>query len=434
MPDTAVTLEKRENARTSSFSKLPAAKNADEKEVQAFEEQIKTMDVPDRGDTITGTLLHATKRAVYVDLGAFGTGVIRGRELWDSLEDYTKMDPGTPITATIVRSDNEMGMMELSFRKASRAQMWEELHRLMKEGEDITVKIRSANKGGLMASVQGVNAFLPVSQLSPENYPRVEGGDSGAILERLNQLVGRKMKVRVITVQPEDKKLIISEKEVEFAKQRELLQDVPVGTRVKGVVSGIVDFGVFVRFPLPGAEDQEVEGLVHLSELSWKRVDDPNEVLKMDETVEVEIIGVDDTKISLSIKALQPDPWKESVKDFTVGQVIEGTVANVAPFGAFIELSKDIQGLLHISEIDSPDGERVTNAHNVIKEGETVKVKIISIDAAEHRLGLSQKALKGDTAAADAQALLEVSEEELAKEEEELKKARLAKFEASRKE
>ena len=436
MAEDVILTKKEEASSASSITKLvndavEEGKKAAAASVSEFEQHVEGMLVPSRGDEMTGKMLEATKNAVYIDLGSYGVGVVRGRELWDALEDFTKMEVGSEITATVLESDNEDGMIEMSFRKASKAQVWEDLKKKMESGDNITVKIRSANKGGLMTVVQGINAFLPVSQLTPEHYPRVEGGDSGAILDRLQDFIGSKMEVRVITSEPEENKLIISEKEVEFAKQRELLSEVPIGTKVKGKVSGIVDFGVFVKFPLPGNADQEVEGLVHLSELSWKRIQDPEEIVKQNDEIEVEIIGVDDTKISLSYKRLQEDPWKESVKRYAIGQVVEGVITKVAPFGAFVKLDDEIHGLLHISEIVSEDGERVTNAHNHVREGDNGKYKIISIDAEEHRLGLSQKAMQPGNQTEE-EVLAEVSEEDLSAKEEEMKKARLEKFAAAR--
>jgi ribosomal protein S1 len=247
----------------------------------------------------------------------------------------------------------------------------------------VGTKILAANKGGLMVEINNVVGFLPVSQLSLEHYPRVEEGDKSRILSVLNGYVGQMFNVQIITADSAEEKLIVSEKAV-FEKETEgKLSKLKIGEVVTGMVTGVVDFGVFVKFG-------ELEGLVHISELAWQRIENPKDLVHVGDTVQAKIIAIDKGRVSLSIKQLQPDPWQESVKKYQIGQVVKGKVSKIMPFGVFVELDKDIQGLAHVMELSH---EPVKSAEEVVKVGDDREFKIISIEPAEHRLGLSIKQL-----------------------------------------
>ncbi|MBU1167686.1 S1 RNA-binding domain-containing protein, partial [Patescibacteria group bacterium] len=226
-------------------------------------------------------------------------------------------------------------------------------------------------------------AFLPVSQLSSEHYPRVEGGDQGKILEKLRDFINHKINIQVITAEPKEEKLIISEKKAEFEKQKEKMGDLKIGDVIDGEISGVVDFGAFVKF-------NGLEGLIHISELAWQRIESPSDIVHVTEKVKAKVIGIDDTKITLSLKRLKEDPWLKNAKKYKVGDVIGGKVNKVTPYGAFIQLDKDIHGLVHISEISS---KKVDDIKNFLKVGSEKDFKILSIEPKEHRLGLSLKAV-----------------------------------------
>ncbi|HMQ02264.1 MAG TPA: S1 RNA-binding domain-containing protein, partial [Candidatus Doudnabacteria bacterium] len=247
----------------------------------------------------------------------------------------------------------------------------------------ISTKIVSANKGGLMVEVNNVPGFLPVSQLSIEHYPRVEEGDKNRILGILNSYVGQNFSVQVITADAEEEKLIVSEKAVHEEELQQSLSSLKIGETVTGQITGIVDFGVFVKFG-------ELEGLVHISELAWQRIENPKDLFKVGDTVQAKIIAIEKGRVSLSIKQLQNDPWQEAVKKYQLGQVVKGKVAKIMPFGVFVELDEDIQGLAHLGELAH---EEVKDATTIVKEGEDREFKVISIEPAEHRLGLSIKQL-----------------------------------------
>jgi len=230
---------------------------------------------------------------------------------------------------------------------------------------------------------------LPVSQLSSEHYPRVEEGDKNKILEILKSYVGKIFDVQIITADANDEKLIVSEKAVGEEALRGKIGQLQLGQVVEGEVSGIVDFGIFLKF---GAG---LEGLVHISELAWTRIDHPKDLYKVGQKVEAQVISIDRDRISLSIKRLQTDPWVESIKKYQVGQIVTGKVTKVMAFGAFVELDPEIYGLVHSVELSN---EEVKDPSEIVKIGDTKEFKIISIEPQEHRLGLSLRAV---TAAAE---------------------------------
>ncbi len=247
----------------------------------------------------------------------------------------------------------------------------------------VSTKILAANKGGLMVEINNVTGFLPVSQLSLEHYPRVEEGDKNRILSILNSYVGQLFSVQIITADSNEEKLIVSEKAA-FEKETEgRLSQLKISDIVTGFITGVVDFGVFVKFG-------DLEGLVHISELAWQRVENPKDLYRVGDSVQAKIIAIEKGRVSLSIKQLQPDPWQESVKQFQLGQLVKGKVSKIMPFGVFVELDKDIQGLVHANELS---WEPVKSADEVVKSGEDREFKVISIEPSEHRLGLSIKQL-----------------------------------------
>lgn len=334
-------------------------------------------------DVIEGTILSKGKNEVYIDIPGYGLGVVRGRELYDDERILSKMKIGDQVFALVVEQENKDGNVELSFRKAGHERVWSGLKELLDKREVVETKILEANKGGLMVEINNVLGFLPVSQLATNHYPRVEDGDKNKILSILQSYVGETFAVRVITADPEEEKLIVSEKAAQEEQTRKKLAELSVGVTVEGTVTGVVDFGVFVKF------GEELEGLVHISELAWQRIDDPKSLVKVGDKVKAQIISLDNDRISLSMKRLQKDPWSDVVKKYQVGQVVSGKVTKIMPFGAFVELDDDIHGLAHLGELSSTE---ITDPKEAVSEGETYRFKIISIEPESHRLGLSLKA------------------------------------------
>lgn len=340
----------------------------------------QTTPIPKVGDLVRGKVISVSKNLVRLDIEGLTTGVVRGPELEDESGQYDDINIGDEVEATLIQLENEQGEMELSFLHAGHQKAWNRLEDLLNEGAIVQAKIINANKGGLMARVGNVAGFLPVSQLTTEHYPRVEGGDKNKILEKLNQLVNKSLDVKVIDVNEIEEKLIISEKAAWEEKQKEVLAKYTVGTAIEGTVTGVVDFGAFVEF------DEGLEGLVHISELAWQRIDDPHDIIKVGDKVKAEIIGVEGSKISLSIKKLQEDPWTKAAEKYQIGDMVTGRVLKANPFGLFVELDDDIHGLAHISELaDTP----VEDPTTIAKPGDELEFRIISIESEKHRLGLS---------------------------------------------
>ncbi len=361
-------------------AKSTDANAADLKALLADKDFLK---IPKVGDVVKGTIISVSRNEIRMDIDGYKTGVIRGRELFDESSEYNNLKPGQEVEATVIELENELGEVELSFRYAGQQRAWDSLRKLMETGEIIPAKIIEANKGGLLARVNHINGFLPVSQLSPDNYPRVSGGDKSKILEKLKSFVGTNMNVKVIDVNEREDKLIVSEKAVWEEAQKGVLDKYKVGDVVEGVITAIADFGVFVKF-------DNLEGLVHISEIAWQRIDHPRDLVKVGDAVKAEIIGIEGSKIFLSMKKLVEDPWKKVGDKYKIGSIVEGKILKINPFGFFVELDRDIHGLAHISELSKKP---VKNVNEIGTVGETRKFKIVSIEPEQHRLGLSIKAM-----------------------------------------
>ena len=341
--------------------------------------------VPKIGDLVEGTVISISKNEIYLDLAGITTGIIRGREIYDESTEFSNLKIGDVAQATVVGLDNENGYMELSLREAGHKKAWDNLEKLYKEGKIVDSKVIDANKGGLMIKIGNVIGFLPVSQLTIEHYPRIEGGDKNKILTHLKSFTNQLLKTKIIDVNEKDEKLIVSEKAAWDDKQRKVVSQFKVGDKVKGKVTGVVNFGAFVEF------GDGLEGLVHISELAWQRIDDPRDIIKVGDIVEAEIIEIEETKISLSIKKLQKDPWTTVQEKYKINDKVKGKVLKVNPFGAFVELDRDIHGLVHISELSD---KKLNSPDAAIKVGENYEFTILSIEPENHRLGLSLKGPK----------------------------------------
>lgn len=335
--------------------------------------------IPQVGDIVIGTVLSSSKAEVRLDIGGITIGVVRGRELYHEADEYANLKPGDEIEATVVEEENENGELELSFRRAGEEKAWSTLFDAYENKKIIKVKVVDANKGGLLANYRQISGFLPVSQLAPENYPRVSGGDKGKILSKLKSYIGSEFEVKVMNLDRKEEKVIVSEKDAWQEKQKDIITKHKIGNVVEGEITAITDFGVFVSFA------ENLEGLIHISELAWQRIDDPADLFKVGDKIKAEIISIDGSKIFLSAKKLLGDPWKDVAKKYKEGQVVAGTILKVNPFGLFVELDKDIHGLAHITQLDLAPGRKIGDA---FKAGEKKEFTIISIEPKEHRLGL----------------------------------------------
>lgn len=329
------------------------------------------------GDIVEGEVIEKKGARLFVDLGSRGTGIVYGREYYVAADVIKRLNPGERVTAKVVEPDNPEGYTELSLKEAGREKNWKDLERLMASGELLKLRVREANRGGLILEHLGVLGFLPASQLSAEHYPRVEGGDKEKIYEELKKLVGQELEVSVIDVDSPDGKLIFSEKTKETERVRQKLAAYRVGGVITGEVAGIVSFGAFVKF------GDGLEGLVHISEIDWQLISNPADVLKVGQTVQAKIVGIEGDKVSLSLKALKPDPWMKAEEKYPKGSVVSGTVAKFNPFGAFVKLDGEIQGLAHISEFGTE-----AKMREMLKLDEPHEFRVLAVDAKEHRLAL----------------------------------------------
>jgi len=332
------------------------------------------------GKIVEGKVVGKGRSAVFLDLGNYGTGIIYGREYQEAKDELKKLKDGDPVNAKVVDLDNEEGYIELSLNQASSQLNWETLQKKKEDGEKILIKIEGANKGGLLTEIYGVQAFLPVSQLSPEHYPRVEGAESSRILIELQKFIGQEMEVKIFDLSPRDNKLILSERAKESEKIKKILEKYKVGDVAEGEVTGVTNFGVFMRF---GEKEEELEGLIHISVLDWQLIEDPSDVLKVGDKVKAKIISMTDDKVSLSLKALKKDPWEGIEEKYKKGDTVEGKVTKFNTFGAFVQIAPKIQGLCHISEFGTK-----TKMESSLKLEEEQEFQILSIDPARHRMSL----------------------------------------------
>lgn len=339
--------------------------------------------MPEPGTLIEGQVIAIQKNKILIDINGVTTGVISGKEAKDSEETIKTVKEGDMLSAYVIETENEEGYVVLSLRKANQEKTWKRFLEAYENSDVISVKANEANKGGLLLDVFGIKGFIPVSQLAPMHYPRVNDADANQILARLQKLVGEEFKVKIINIDKENGKLILSERAAMEAQRQEALKKLEVGQRVTGTISGIVKFGIFVAF-------EGLEGLVHISEIAWGHVKNPSDFGKIGDKVEVEVIGVDGDKISLSMKRLVNDPWLEAAKKYKLGTIVQGEVNRITPFGAFVKLNDEINGLIHVTEIDPP----VKDPSEVLKIGATVTAKVIAVEPDEHRVGLSIKALQ----------------------------------------
>lgn len=336
-------------------------------------QQLKT------GDVVEGVITSVRKHEIWVDLGASGVGVVMRREIGHG----QKIEEGETVTVSVVDPELDEGHALLSMKRAAKDRGWDELQRLFESQEIIEVGAYDANRGGLLVELEGIRGFLPVSQLAADHYPRVSGADKDEILQKLNALVDNPLRVRILDANRKENKLIFSEKEAVKDDMQSRLEGLKVGDVVKGVVTGVIDFGAFVNV-------EGIEGLIHISEISWERVENPRDYVKNGQEVEAKIIAIDKDRLSLSLKQMSDDPWLDEVKAFKKGQTVEGKITRITPFGAFVQLSAAVEALVHVSEI-SGDKEDPADPTEIFKLNEKKEFKILDIDTEARKIALSLK-------------------------------------------
>jgi len=302
---------------------------------------------PEIDSLVEGPVILVEKSSVYVDLAPFGTGIIYGREFINAKDVINKLNLGDVIKAKIVEVENEDGYVELSLKEAKQALAWNEAEKAIRAKTILNLEVKDANKGGLILEWQGIAGFLPASQLKAEHYPRVLDSDKDKILKELKKLIGEKISVMIISTLPKEGKLIFSEKDNNPEEKKEILSKYAVGDSLDCTVAGIVDFGVFLKL------EDGLEGLVHISELDWGLVEDPRSMFKVGDQIKAKVIEIKDGKISLSIKALKENPWKEFEGKLKKGDIIKGVVIKYNKHGALVSIKEGVAGLVHNSTFPS---------------------------------------------------------------------------------
>ncbi len=331
-------------------------------------------------DIIEGVVVAIEKAALYVDLGQAGTGIIYGIEFMNARDVIKRINIGDTISAKIVLRENNDGYVELSLKEARQALMWNDAEQAIKDKRVMDLVVKDANKGGLIIEWQGMAGFLPASQLKEENYPRIEDGDKDKILRELKKLIGKRVSVSIISAIPKEGKLIFSEKDGGTTKEaKEIVAgNHLVGDEVEGTVTGVVEFGIFIKL------SDGVEGLVHKSEIDWGLVEDTKAHAKVGDKVKAKIIEVKDGKISLSLKALKENPWKEAAKKYKKGDDVDGVVIKFNKHGALVSIEEGVAGLVHVS--DFGDEAKLREALSL---GKIYKFSITLFDANEERMTLA---------------------------------------------
>lgn len=332
------------------------------------------------GDMVDGKVLSIKKHEVWIDLSPYGIGVVMQKDLQGAEE----LEVGQEIATNVIDPEMDEGYALLSMKRIEKDRGWDELQRVYDNAEIIQVTSYDANRGGLLVELEGVRGFLPVSQLAAGHYPRVVGADKDEILQKLNQLNNKPISVKIIDISRKDNKLIFSEKEAVKDNMQDRFAKLKVGDVVDGVVTGVIDFGAFVNV-------DGIEGLIHISEISWERVEDPRKYIKVGQEVKAKIIAIDKDRLSLSLKQMQEDPWIQEVKAFKKGDTVDGKVTRITPFGAFVQISPSVEALVHVSEMSDDNS---IDPEKIFQLNENKKFKILEIDLEGRKIALSLKDTK----------------------------------------
>ncbi|MBN1247946.1 MAG: S1 RNA-binding domain-containing protein [Anaerolineae bacterium] len=336
------------------------------------------------GDIVDGVIASVTPRSILIDVGGKADAVVHPKEVERmSSQDIDELRPGQDVSVFVIDADND-GSMTVSLARAAQQTDWEDARQLMDNNEMVELLVVDTNKGGVIVRLGQLRGFVPGSQLMPNWRRHQQGGPPEA---RWRGLMGEKLKLMVIEVTPERNRLIFSERNAYHRRdtKRDILEKLDVGSTHKGVVNNIVPFGAFVNV-------NGVDGLLHVSELSWKRVNDPHEIVQVGQTIEVYVLDVDLDKerLGLSLKRLVPDPWTKVDEVCTVGDLVDVTIVNLTPFGAFAAIAErpEIEGLIHISELSY---DTIGHPEEIVEIGQRCTVKVISVKPDQRRIAFSLK-------------------------------------------
>lgn len=353
--------------------------------------QYETM-LPKKGEVLAGEVISVSKSGILVDLGLLGTGIIYPSEFYDNSNLHKSLKKGDKISVILLELENDEGYRELSLKQAQMTTAWEDIRDKKEKGEVINTNILNINKGGLIVEVNGIQGFLPLSQLSPEHYPKVEGGDTTKIVQNLQKFRGQSFNVKILDFSESEGKLIVSERAIMTDKLREEIAKYKIGDVVEGTITEITDFGAFVKIT------ENLEGLIHISEIDWKIIDNPRDHLTIGQNISAKIINIENDRISLSLKALKTDPWENIEEKFKVGQTLEGELVKITNYGLLVKITEEIMGLIPSSELNNKNWSRSQSDRGSSTEsgepkmGEKINVAIVSIDSKEHKMLLTIQA------------------------------------------
>lgn len=333
--------------------------------------------LPRVGTILSGKVISASKSNVMLDLGSTGIGIVYPGQFYDNPDRVKALKPGDEVAAILLEIENEDGYRELSLKAAQMTTSWQRIKELRDSGTIVTTPIININKGGLIIQIEGVQGFLPLSQLSADHYPKVGGGDTTKIVQALQKFKGIDFKVKVLDYNEQEGKLIVSERAIQEEAAKGELSKLSVGQVIEGTITEVTDFGAFVRI------SDNLDGLIHSSEIDWKFVEDPRQILHSGDPITAKVISLEGGRVALSLKALRPDPWISIDKQFKVGQKVTGKVLKIRSNGVFVELSADIIGLVPTTEFGG------RNPADTIVTGQNLDCAIINIDAQDHKLILT---------------------------------------------
>lgn len=333
--------------------------------------------LPKPGSILGGTIINVSKASVIIDLGPIGIGIVYPGEFYDNPDRMKTLKAGDTVSSMLIELENDEGYRELSLKAAQITTAWQDIKDKKESGEIISTQIININKGGLIVEVSGIQGFLPLSQLAGEHYPKVDGGDTTKIVQALQKFKGQTFRVKILDFNEAENKLIVSERAIQEEAAKEELSKLTVGEVVEGVITEVTDFGAFVKL------SDTLDGLIHSSEIDWKFIEDPREILHIGDAVSAKIISLDGGRVSLSLKALKEDPWLTVEEMYQVGQKVRGKISKVRNSGAFVELAGNIIGFIPLAELGGQTPQEALVA------GQEYDMAILNIDAKEHKLTLT---------------------------------------------
>ncbi len=358
--------------------------------------------LPKPGTLLNGEVISVSKASIFIDLGSIGIGVVYPGEFYDNPDRMKTLKPGDTVSAMLLELENDEGYRELSLKAAQMTTAWQDIKEKRDSGEVISTKIVNINKGGLIVEVSGVQGFLPLSQLSSEHYPKVEGGDTTKIVQALQKFKGQEFLVKIIDFNEAENKLIVSEKAIKEEAAKEELAKLKVGDIVEGEITEVTDFGAFVKL------SDMLDGLIHSSEIDWRFIEDPREVLTPGDKIKAKIVSLDAGRVSLSLKALKEDPWLKAESVYQPGQTVRGKVTKVRNNGVFVELpgdpapsfSADRQSASSADKGRAWSGAGIIaflpstelgdkNPAEVFEAGKEYDFSIVSMDIKDHKMALT---------------------------------------------